>query len=58
MIIREDDESEVWLLDMCFDDIVSNVKIYDLEESLKASGYPMRTNLNYTSEIDKDINRG
>ena len=43
---------------MCFDDIVSNVKIYDLEESLKAAGYPMRTDLNYTSEIDKDVNRG
>ena len=43
---------------MCFNDIVSNVKIYDLEESLKASGYPMRTNLNYTSEINKDVNRG
>lgn len=46
------------LLEMCFNDIISNVKIYDLEESLKASGYPMRTNLNYTSEIDKDVNRG
>ena len=51
-------KSEVSLLEMCFNDIVSNVKIYDLEESLKASGYPMRTDLNYTSEIDKDVNRG
>ena len=50
-------KSEVSLLEMCFNDIVSNVKIYDLEESLKASGYPMRTDLNYTSEIDKDVNR-
>lgn len=43
---------------MCFDDIVSNVKIYDLEESLKASGYPMRTDNTYISELDKDVNRG
>ena len=26
-------------------DIVSNVKIYDLEESIIASGYPMRTSV-------------
>ena len=28
---------------MDYNDIISNVKIYDLEESLIASGYPMRT---------------
>ena len=39
-------------------DIVSNVKIYDLEESLLASGYPMRTNTEPREMTDKDIQRG
>lgn len=39
-------------------DIVSNVKIYDLEESIIASGYPMRTSLVDHEVIDKDIKRG
>lgn len=34
-----------------------NVKVYDLEESLVASGYPMRTELLETHADDKDIER-
>ena len=34
-----------------------NVKVYDLEESLIASGYPMRTELFKTHADDKDIKR-
>ena len=37
---------------------VENVKIYDLEESLIASGYPMRTNTETRELEDKHINRG
>lgn len=36
---------------------VENLKIYDLEESLIASGYPMRTNLEQRDVTDKDIKR-
>ena len=37
---------------------VENVKIYDLEESIIASGYPMRVNLENKTEItEKDIKR-
>lgn len=39
-------------------DIVSNVKIYDLDESIIASGYPMRTSLVDHEVTDKDIKRG
>ena len=41
-------------------DIVSNVKIYDLEESLIASGYPMNNENPITEKTltDKDISRG
>lgn len=39
-------------------DIVSNVKIYDLEESLIASGYPMRTESGMREVEEKDIKRG
>ena len=39
--------------------IVENVKIYDLEESLVASGYPMRTKLQNDGIInEKDLKRG
>ena len=38
-------------------DIVSNVKIYDLEESLIASGYPMRTESGMREVEEKDIKR-
>lgn len=39
-------------------DIVSNVKIYDLDESIIASGYPMRTNLVNHEVTEKDVKRG
>lgn len=39
-------------------DIVSNVKIYDLEESLIASGYPMRTQSGMREVEEKDVKRG
>ena len=39
-------------------DIVSNVKIYDLEESLLASGYPMRTDTDPKEITEKDLKRG
>lgn len=39
-------------------DIVSNVKIYDLEESLIASGYPMRIEVGMRDVEDKDVKRG
>ena len=35
-----------------------NVKVYDLEESLIASGYPMRTELIQREPDEKDIRRG
>lgn len=37
---------------------ISNLKIYDLEESLLASGYPMRTDTASKELTDKDIKRG
>lgn len=36
---------------------VSNVKVYDLEESIIASGYPMRTMVGMRPIEDKDIKR-
>ena len=39
-------------------EIVSNVKIYDLEESLIASGYPMRTMAKMREMDKKDLARG
>ena len=39
-------------------EIVSNVKIYDLEESLIASGYPMRTMAKMHEMDKKDLARG
>lgn len=38
--------------------VVSNVKVYDLEESLIASGYCMRTNLTARELAEGDIKRG
>lgn len=38
-------------------DIISNVKVYDLDESIIASGYPMRTELVDTEVTDKDLRR-
>ena len=37
--------------------IVNNVKIYDLEESMAASGYPMRTTTNWEESQDKTVKR-
>lgn len=37
--------------------IISNLKVYDLEESLLASGYAMRTELNENIVTDKTIKR-
>lgn len=37
--------------------IISNLKVYDLEESLLASGYAMRTELNEIVVTDKTIKR-
>lgn len=39
-------------------DIVSNVKIYDLDECIIASGYPMRTEAGMREVEDKDVKRG
>ena len=36
---------------------IENVKVYDLEESIIASGYPMRTNAEMRPVEDKDIKR-
>ncbi len=36
---------------------VENLKVYDLEESLVASGYPMRTELTQREPDEKDIRR-
>lgn len=36
---------------------VTNVKIYDLDESIKASGYPMKTQIDTKPLIDKDFTR-
>lgn len=37
---------------------LENIKVYDLEESLIASGYPMRTELTSREPDEKDIKRG
>ena len=42
---------------MDWNEVISNVKVYDLEESLIASGYPMRTEINARELEDKDIER-
>lgn len=36
---------------------IENVKIYDLEESILASGYPMTTKIEYRPIEEKDLNR-
>ena len=36
---------------------ISNIKIYDLEESMRAAGYPMRTELDETPDFTKDWSR-
>jgi len=37
--------------------IISNLKVYDLEESLLASGYAMRTELDEIVVTDKTLKR-
>lgn len=37
--------------------VVSNVKVYDLDESIIASGYPMRTTTGMRDVEDKDVKR-
>jgi hypothetical protein len=37
---------------------IENIKVYDLEESLIASGYPMRTELPQRHADEKDVKRG
>ena len=36
---------------------ISNIKVYDLEESMRAAGYPMRTDLDETLDFAKDWDR-
>ena len=36
---------------------ISNIKVYDLEESMRAAGYPMRTELDETPYFTKDWSR-
>lgn len=36
---------------------ISNIKIYDLEESMRAAGYPMRTDLDEILDFTKDWDR-
>lgn len=43
---------------MNYSEVISNVKIYDLEESIIASGYPMRTTAEMREVEDKDLRRG
>lgn len=43
---------------MNYSEVISNVKVYDLDESLVASGYPMRTAAELHDVNEKDIKRG
>ena len=36
---------------------ISNIKVYDLEESMRAAGYPIRTELDETPDFTKDWGR-
>lgn len=36
---------------------ISNIKVYDLKESMRAAGYPMRTDLNEAPDFTKDWDR-
>ena len=36
---------------------ISNIKVYDLEGSMRAAGYPMRTDLDETPDFTKDWSR-
>ena len=37
---------------------LENIKVYDFEESLIASGYPMRTEVGMRDPDEKDFKRG
>ena len=37
---------------------ISNLKVYDLEESLVSSGYPMVTSIETREPVEKDLKRG
>ena len=43
---------------MNYNEIISNVKVYDIEESIIASGYPMRVKAEMREVEEKDIARG
>ena len=36
---------------------INNIKVYDLEESMRAAGYPVRTDLNEAPDFTKDWDR-
>lgn len=36
---------------------ISNIKVYDLEESMRTAGYPMRTELDEALDFTKDWSR-
>ena len=38
--------------------IVNNVQVYDLEQSLKAAGYPMRTSTDWEETFEAQLKRG
>ena len=39
-------------------ELVNNVQVYDLEQSLKAAGYPMRTSTDWEESLEAQIKRG
>lgn len=39
-------------------ELVTNVQVYDLEQSLKAAGYPMRTSTDWEEDLEAQIKRG
>ena len=39
-------------------DIVSNIRIYDLDECFHASGYPMRTSTEWEEARESELKRG
>ena len=39
-------------------DIVSNIRIYDLDECFHASGYPMRTSTEWEETRESELKRG
>lgn len=43
---------------MGYSKIISNVRVYDLDECIIASGYPMRTSLDMHEVGEKDVKRG